>query len=158
MANEPNKILTWHRDFRCFCEIWKLENPLLAVCRIVSVWWINIGEIWLLNMNFLCELTILIPWLPCLFSMAKAVSSMVELVNSETSDSVNLFNFAMCAIASKCFPIELVPCCDGWSVSNGSGQSLRVRVRVQTERLSKWRSGLSINPNRQLRYDSKVNS
>jgi hypothetical protein len=31
-----------------------------------------------------------------------------------TSDSVNSFNFAMWAFASKCCPIELVPCSDGW--------------------------------------------
>ena len=37
-------------------------------------------------MNFLCEFTIVIPRLPCLFGMAKAVSSTVALVISETSD------------------------------------------------------------------------
>jgi len=46
-------------------------------------------------MIFLCELTIVIPQLSSLFKMAKAVSSTVEVVNSVTSDSVNLFNFAM---------------------------------------------------------------
>jgi len=46
-------------------------------------------------MIFLCKLTIVITRLPCLFMMAKAVSSTVELVNSVTSDYVNLFNFAM---------------------------------------------------------------
>jgi len=65
-------------------------------------------------MVFLSTLTIVIPRLPCLFRMAKAVSSTAELVNSVTSDSVNSFNFGMCAVASKCFPIELVPCSDGW--------------------------------------------
>jgi len=44
----------------------------------------------------------------------KAVSSTVELANSVTSDSVDLFNFAMWACASKCFPIEPVPSSDGW--------------------------------------------
>jgi len=44
------------------------------------------------------------------------------------------------------------------SVSNSSGPSLRVRVRVQTEPLPNRRSGLSINPNCQLGYGSKVNS
>jgi len=39
-------------------------------------------------------------------------------------------------------------------VSNGSGLSLRVWVRVQTEPLPKWRSGLSIHPNCQLGYGS----
>jgi len=37
------------------------------------------------------------------------------------------------------------------SVSNGSGPSLRVRVRVQTEPLPNWRFGSSINPNCPLR-------
>ena len=46
--------------------------------------------------------------------MAQAVSSTIELVNSVTSDSVNSFNFAMCAFACKCFSIELDPCSDGW--------------------------------------------
>jgi len=65
------------------------------------------------NYNGNWDLTIVIPRLPFRFRMAKAVSSTVELVNSDTSDSVYSFNFAMCAFASKCFPIELVPCSDG---------------------------------------------
>jgi len=65
------------------------------------------------NNNVNWDLTIVIPRLPCLFRMAKAVSSTVDIVNSDTSDSVNSFNFAMCTFASKCFPIELVPCSDG---------------------------------------------
>jgi hypothetical protein len=44
------------------------------------------------------------------------------------------------------------------SVSNGSGPSLRVRVRVQTEPLPNWLSGSSINPNCPLGYGSMVNS
>jgi len=44
------------------------------------------------------------------------------------------------------------------SVSNGSGPSLRVRVRVQTGPLPNWRSGSSINPNSPLGYGSMVNS
>jgi len=72
------------------------------------------GSTWMSNMIFLCELTIVIPRLPCLFRMAKAVASTVELVNSVSSDFVNSFNFAMWASASKCFLIELVPCPDGW--------------------------------------------
>jgi len=39
--------------------------------------------------------------------MAKAVSSTIAVVNSVSSDFVNLFNFAICAIPSKDFPIEL---------------------------------------------------
>jgi len=44
------------------------------------------------------------------------------------------------------------------SVSNGSGPSLRVWVRVQTEPLPNWRSGSSINPNCTLGYGCMVNS
>jgi len=47
------------------------------------------------NLIFLCELTIVIPRLPCLFRIAKAVSLIVERVISATSDSVSSFNLAM---------------------------------------------------------------
>jgi len=40
------------------------------------------------------------------------------------------------------------------SVSNSSGPSLRVQVRVGTEPEPDWRSGSSINPNCQFRYSS----
>ena len=46
-------------------------------------------------MIFHWTVTIVIPRLRCLFIMAKAASSTVELVKSVTSDSVNLYNFAM---------------------------------------------------------------
>ena len=72
------------------------------------------GSNYMSNLIFLCKLMIVIPWLPCLFKMAKAVSLTVELVNSVTSASVNSFNVAMWAFASKCFPIALVPCSDRW--------------------------------------------
>jgi len=39
---------------------------------------------------------------------------MVVLVISETSDSVNSFNFAICSFACMSFPVELVPSWDGW--------------------------------------------
>jgi len=65
-------------------------------------------------MNFLCELTVVIAGLPCLICMANAASSMVVPDNSETSDSGNLCQFAMCAFASMCSHIELVSCSDGW--------------------------------------------
>ena len=68
----------------------------------------------MVNLNFLCELTIGIRRLPCRLSMVKAVSLTIELVNSVTSDNVNLFNFEICTSASECLPIELVPCSDGW--------------------------------------------
>jgi len=66
------------------------------------------------NMIILCKLTFVIPRLPFIFRMGKAVSSTIELVISATTDSVKSFNFAMWAFACKCFPIELVPCSDGW--------------------------------------------
>jgi len=72
------------------------------------------GLTWMWNMNFLCECTIIIPRIPCLIKMANAVSWTVQLVNSVTFDSVNSSHFAMWAFASKCFPIEVVSCFDGW--------------------------------------------
>ena len=63
------------------------------------------------NVNW--DLMIEIPRLPCLFMMTKAVSFTVALVISDTSDSINLFNFGMCTFAGKYFFIELVPCSDG---------------------------------------------
>lgn len=41
--------------------------------------------------------------------MANDVSLSVELLNSVTSDSVNLYNFGMYASVSMCIPIELIP-------------------------------------------------
>jgi len=67
----------------------------------------------MVNLNFLCKLTIRIHRLPYLLSMAKAVSSTVEIVSSVASDTVRSFNFAMGASASKCLLIELIPCSDG---------------------------------------------
>jgi len=66
------------------------------------------------NLNMLCKLTIVIGRLPCHFTMAKAASSTFELLNSVTYNGINLFNLAMFDFASKCFPIELFPCSDGW--------------------------------------------
>jgi len=66
------------------------------------------------NMNFLCNLSTVIPRPPCLFSMAKAISLPVKVVNSQTSDSVYSFSFVMCTFGSKRFSIELVPCSDSW--------------------------------------------
>ena len=68
----------------------------------------------MMNIIFLCELTIVVPRFPCLFSMASPVSSTIELVNSETCKSVNSFNFAMYPFASKSYPNELVACSDRW--------------------------------------------
>ena len=92
----------------------KITLHILSDTPGVFQWLKYILLMWMSNMIFLCEHTIVIPWIPCRFRMAKAVSPTVELVNSVTSDSVNLFDFAMWAFASKCFPIELVPCSDGW--------------------------------------------
>jgi len=49
----------------------------------------------------------------------------------------------MIDISESCRP-------DGLSVRNGSGASLRVRVRARTDHLPTWRSGLSTHPNRQF--------
>jgi len=64
------------------------------------------------NMNFFCEPTMVIVQLPCLSSMANALSSTVVLANSEISDCVYSIKFAMCNFASKFFHIELVPWSD----------------------------------------------
>jgi len=72
------------------------------------------GSNWMSNLIFLSELTIVIPQFPFFFRMTKPVSSTVKLVNRVTYDYVNSFNCTMWAFASKCFPIELVPCSDRW--------------------------------------------
>jgi hypothetical protein len=58
-----------------------------------------------------------------------------------------------------CNFLQPLSCCD-WTirVSNSSGPSLRVQVRVQTEPWQHWRSGLSINPNCPPGYSSMVKS
>jgi len=106
----PNMRYRFHVSW-CNSEVSKSLSASLErfVCRFGQY-----GLNWMSNLYFLCTLTIVIPRLPCLFKMAKAVSSTVIVVNSVTSDSVNSFNFAMWAFASKCFPIELDPCSDGW--------------------------------------------
>ena len=75
---------------------------------------VNISKTKLSNMNFSGDLTIVIPRLPCLLKIANAVLSTVVLVNSETADCFSSFSFAMCMSASKCYPIKLVLCSDGW--------------------------------------------
>jgi len=72
------------------------------------------GSTCMSKMNSLCEHTIVIPRLPCLFIMANTVSLTVKHLDLLTSDYVKLFNFAMWALVSKCFASELVPCSDGW--------------------------------------------
>jgi len=65
-------------------------------------------------MDFLCKHTIVIPRLPCLFTIAKTVSSMVVLVNLETPNTIDSFIFGMSAFACKSIAIELVWYSDGW--------------------------------------------
>jgi len=114
MECEPKHILTWGSVPRCFGEIWQFESPLLPVQSVLSVNSVSIHKTEILNLNFVCKPTIGIPQLPCLLSLAKAVSLTIELVNLVSSDTVKSFNFAMCAFACKSFTIELVPCSDGW--------------------------------------------
>jgi len=109
MECNPKHILICGSDCRCLGEIRQFESPLLPVQNILLLNSVGILKTYILNLNFLCELTIGILELPFLLSMAKPVSSTVELVNLVTSDTVDLFNLVMCASASKCLPIELVP-------------------------------------------------
>jgi len=57
-------------------------------------------------MDFLWKFTIVIPRLPSRFSMANAVSSTFEVVNSVTYKSVNSFNLAMCALPASVSPLS----------------------------------------------------
>jgi hypothetical protein len=92
----------------------QLGSPLLPGWSIGSVNYDNISKIKLLNMNIFCDLPIVISQLACLFNMANAALSMVVLVDSKSSDSATPYNIAICAFANHCFPMELVPCSDGW--------------------------------------------
>lgn len=65
-------------------------------------------------MNILTKLTIVIPRLRWLVRMASAAPSTMKLVNSVTSDYVDLFIFAIFDFATSCLPIRRVPCSDGW--------------------------------------------
>jgi len=96
------------------------------------------GSTWMSNMNFLCKPTIVIPQLPGLFRMAKAVSSTVKLVNSVTSECVNSFHCAMCAFASKCIPIELVPCSNGWRRTRWQTIYMMPGLPVSSNPQCKW--------------------
>jgi len=95
-------------------EFGKIHSLSLPIWSVLSLNSAVMEETWKSNMNFLCELTIVIPQLPFLLRIAKAISSTVELVNSVTSNSINSFHFPICAFANKWFPIELVRCSDGW--------------------------------------------
>jgi len=65
------------------------------------------------NRNFICDLKIVIPQLPCLINIVNTVESKLVLGNSATTDSVTSLDFALCNFVSRCFPMELVPCYDG---------------------------------------------
>jgi len=67
----------------------------------------------MLYINFLYQPSILIPQLPYYFTMAKAVSSTVELVHSLKSDSFTSFILGMWVFNSTCFLIKLVSCING---------------------------------------------
>ena len=58
------------------------------------------------------------------------------------------FVLLVCIFIQSCMSVIVV------SVSNGSGPSLRVRIRVGTEPRPNWLSGLSINPNCLFGYGS----
>jgi len=58
--------------------------------------------------------------------------------------------FLVAAVVGLRWPEWCVRSCCVRSVSNGSGPSFRGQVRVQTEPLPNWWSGLSIIPNHQL--------
>jgi len=107
-----------HPDMRYRFHVswWKSEvSKLLAATLEHFVRHFNqYGSNWMSNLIFLCKLTVVIPWLRCRFMMTKPVSLTIKLVNSVTSVTVNLFNIPMWAFASKGFPIDLVPCADGW--------------------------------------------
>jgi len=111
---EPKQILTWCSYSRFVGVIWQFESSLLPVWSLLSVNSVNRDKTKLSNMNFLYKVTIVIPQLPCLFSMAKTVSSTFTLVIEVASNTVNLFKVAICTFAGMCFPIELVPYSDGW--------------------------------------------
>jgi hypothetical protein len=80
----------------------------------VSVNDVNARKIKQSNMNFFRDIVFVGPRLPCVVNMTNVVSSPAAVVNSETSDYVCLFNIAMYPFATKCFPMDLVPCSDGW--------------------------------------------
>jgi len=86
---EPIHIVTWGSNCACLGEILQVESPLRPVWSIVSINYINIDYIELMNIKFLGEIDIVIPQLPCLCSIANAVSSMVVFVNSDTSNSIS---------------------------------------------------------------------
>lgn len=61
---------------------------------------------WILNIIFLCELTIVTPGLPGMFKMANAVSSTGELVLSMTSDFVNCLTLRCALFRTSVSPLS----------------------------------------------------
>ena len=114
MGYKPKQTLTWTSVTMYHVDIRKILSPLQPVWSVLSVSSVDMDQTWMSNMNFLCELTIAIPWLACLLRMATAVSLRFELVNSLTSDSFNLFYAAMWAVPRRLFLIELFAWSDGW--------------------------------------------
>jgi len=87
-------------------EVWK---SLAAGLQCFVSHFGQYGLSWMTYMNVLYYLTIVIPRLLCVFRIANAASSTIELVISVTSNYVNSFNFVMWAFSLQCFHIELVP-------------------------------------------------
>jgi len=61
MEYEPKQILTSGCDSTWLGEIRMFHSPLLPVCSIFSVNSVNMDQTWISNLNFLWELTIVIP-------------------------------------------------------------------------------------------------
>jgi len=77
--------------------------------------------------------------------------SLLSINQLDTAGYTSTFGHGKCSISSPSIRIT-------GSVSNGSGPSLPVWVRVQTGPLPNWQSGSSINPNSPFRYCSMENS
>jgi hypothetical protein len=83
---------------------WKVTMFFAASSERLVCHFGQYGLTWLSNMNLICKFTLVIHWLPRHVRMGKAVSSTLELVDSENSDDVNLFHFPMWAVSSMLFP------------------------------------------------------
>ena len=103
IESQPKHILTSGSDSMYLGESQQFEIPSLPACSVLSVSSVNIDNMKISNMNFLWELTFVIPQLPCIISMAIAVISTFELVNSVTSDSVNFSTSTLC-FCQQVFP------------------------------------------------------
>jgi len=63
-------ILAWGSDSRCLGEIWQYQSPSRQGWSVLSGNSVNINQTYMSNMDFLCILTIAIPWLASLIRMA----------------------------------------------------------------------------------------